>query len=450
MASGDSEVDVLVIGAGFAGLAAAHRLTEAGRRVLVLEARNRVGGRVLTDRTLAGVPLELGAQMVHGRHVVTHAWLARRGLTAAPLPLTQRSRLVVRGQIARYPWFALPFHPAAGTRATYAGLRGIPGRLQALGPPDRSIADFLDEARPAPAARLLVELLHAHTYAADADAIGILGPGEEDRRAPEPFGFRNFRVVEGYSTLAEREAAALGDRVRLGTPVTEVRGTAAGVAVTVHPVDGPDRIYRAPRAIVTVPLGVLRSGAIVFDPPLPEAKRAAIARIAFADGYAVSLRLRGGTARARLGEFALVWGGTASTFLRPRVGLGEPIEIVTAFTVGREARRRADLSDADLVAATVQEWDSLLPPGISLGTVEGARVHRWSNDPFARGAYSFLPVGARLSDRAALAAPVGDRLFFAGEATETRGLSATVAGAIETGVRAAEEVLALDAGAPGG
>jgi monoamine oxidase len=83
-----SPPDAIVIGAGFAGLAAAQRLTRAGMNVIVLEARDRVGGRALTDyQLLPGVPLELGAQMVHGRHVITHAWLRQWGLHAAPLPL---------------------------------------------------------------------------------------------------------------------------------------------------------------------------------------------------------------------------------------------------------------------------------------------------------------------------------------------------------------------------
>ena len=146
--------------------------------------------------------------------------------------------------------------------------------------------------------------------------------------------------------------------------------------------------------------------------------------------------------RARLGDFGIVWGDTATTFHRPRAGLGEPGEVLTAFTVGREARRRAALDTEAMVAATVAEWEEIAPRGATLGTVTGAAVHRWTTDPWSRGAYSYFPPGSGPLDRLALAAPVDGRLFFAGEATDTTGQSATVAGAIRSGERAAEELLA--------
>jgi monoamine oxidase len=449
MSQPSPDLDAVVVGAGFAGIAAAQRLLEAGRTVLVLEASDRVGGRALTDYRLgAGVPLELGAQMVHGRSAITHAWIARRGLSTRPLPVTQRSRIVVDRKVGKYPWLALPFHPVGGTLAVYQGLHTVPRELLAATPPDRSLAEFLARRPMRPAARRFVEMLHAHVYGADPDQIGIVGCAEEERASPEGYGFRNFQLREGYSALAEREAATLGNRIRLRSPVTEVHVTDSDVRVTVRPAGRPEESYRAGAAILTVALGVLKAGTIVFDPPLPPEKRAAIDRLGFGDVFALQLRLRGGTFRSRLGDFGIVWGGTPSSFLRPRVGLGEAAEYVTAFTVGREAARRVTLPDAELVRVTVDEWDDVLPPGVSLGEVEDAAVHRWTTDPFVRGGYSFLPPHARLADRATLAAPVGERLFFAGEATELTGLAATVAGAIESGLRAADERCAAGRGVP--
>jgi len=441
------DADVVVIGAGFAGLAAAERLARAGRRVVLLEASERVGGRACTDYRLGdGLPLELGAQMVHGRGAVTHSWIAREGLRTRPLPLYQRSRIVVARRVARYPWFALPFHPVAGLRATYDGFVRIPRAIDSARAPDRSLEAFLAERPVRPASRLMVTVLYAHVYAADPDAIGVIGPAEEYREASEPYGFRNFQLVEGYSALVERIAARLGDRLRRNHPVTEVHVTPTGIRVRATGPNGAPTDFRASGGIVTVSLGVLKSGSIAFDPPLPDPKRAAIDRIAFGDAYALQLRVRGGTMRRRLGDFGLVWGGTPASFYRPRVGLTGAAEFVTAFTVGREARRRAALSDEELVAATVAEWNSVVPPGVTLGAVEGSAVHRWTTDPWVRGGYSFLPAGAGLGERRALAAPVEGRLFFAGEATDVAGQSGTVAGAIDTGTRAAEEFLAAQEG----
>jgi monoamine oxidase len=447
MRGGRPEIDALVIGAGFAGIAAARRLVDAGRKVLVLEASDRVGGRALTDYALGrGVPLELGAQMIHGRTAATHAWVARQRLTTRPLPVTQRSRIVVGRKVAGYPWIALPFHPVGGTRAVYEGLVAVPRELRAAGPPDRSLADYLAARPMRPVARRFIEMLHAHACGADPDQIGVMGCAEEDALAVEGYGFHNFQLVEGYSALAEREAAALGDRLRLRSPVSELRVLDRAVEASVRPEGGPPVVHRAGRAILSVPLGVLKVGLPVVDPPLPPEKRTAIERLGFGDAFALQMRVRGGTLRSRLGDFGILWGGTASSFLRPRVGLGGTTEFVTAFTVGREAARRVALTEEELVAATVAEWDSVLPPGVTLGTVEGSSVHRWTTDPFVRGGYSYLPPEVGLADRAALAAPVGDRLFFAGEATDVTGQSATVAGAIRSGLRAASELLA--AGVP--
>ncbi len=438
--------DVVVIGAGFAGLAAAERLVAAGRRVVVLEASERVGGRALTDYRLGrGAPLELGAQMVHGRTAVTHAWIAREGLSTRRLPLYQRSRLVVDRRVASYPWLALPFHPVAGLRATYDGFVRLPRQIDAARSPDRSLQQFLDERKLHPAARLMVTILYAHVYAADPDDIGVLGPAEEYRAIGEPYGFRNFQLNAGYSAVVDRVAAPLGERIRRNQAVTGVAVTPSGVRVRAADPTGTPTEFRATGGIVTVPLGVLKSGTIAFDPPLPEEKRRAIDRIAFGDAYALQLRVHGGNLRQRLGDFGLVWGGTPASFYRPRVGLGDVgTEFVTAFTVGREARRRAALSDDDLVAATLAEWADVLPGDVTVGTVDGSAVHRWSTDPWVRGGYSYLPPGVGLAERRALAAPVEGRLFFAGEATDVEGQSSTVAGAIATGTRAADEFLAMD------
>jgi len=437
------EVDVVVIGAGFAGLAAAERLAAADKRFVVLEASDRVGGRARTDYRLGdGVPLELGAQMVHGRTAVTHSWIARAGLQTRPLPVTQRSRIIVGRRVASYPWLALPFHPVAGTRAIYDGFVRLPRQIDAAQPPDRSVEEFLAERPVHPVARLIVSNLYAHVYAADPDAIGVMGAAEEYRQAREPYGFRNFRLVEGYSALVDRVAARLGGRIRRSCAVTDVQVTPSGVRVRAAGSDGSPTEYHAKGVVVTVPLGVLKSGTIVFDPPLPKEKQTAIERIAFGDVYALQLRVRNGTMRRRLRDFALVWGGTASAFYRPRVGLKEGTEFVTAFTTGREARRRMGFSDEELVSATVAEWNEVVPNDATLGSVEGMAVHRWPTDPWVRGGYSFLPPGVGLADRRALAAAVGGRLFFAGEATDVAGQSGTVPGAIDTGTRAVEECLA--------
>lgn len=434
--------DVLVVGAGFAGIAAALRLRQQGLSARLLEARDRTGGRAWTDHSVGrGVAAELGALMVHGDRVVTHRWARSLGQRVVPFPMMQASRMLRGRRIGRYPGLLLPGDPVVGTRAAWQGMVGVPRAMRRYAGPDLSLADFLSGRPLRPGARLLVELLHAHVYAADADEVGVRGSIEEADLAPEPFGFRNHLLVDGYSALVERAADVLAPWVELSTEVVGIDWSGAPVRVRARtPAASGDREYRAPHVLVTVPLGVLRAGAIAFDPPLPPPKREAIRRLGVGDAFALTMRFTGSSLRPVLGDFRGLWGGGASTFLRPRVAT-KGDELVTVFTVGREARRRGALDDPGLVAATLDEWTATAPAGASLGDVAAFRTHRWTTDPFSRGAYSFLPPGATIRDREQLGAPLGDRLFFAGEATDAMGEAATVPGAIASGERAAAEIL---------
>jgi monoamine oxidase len=435
--------DVIVVGAGPAGLACAERLHRAGLDVLVLEARDRVGGRMWTNRSLLpGTPAEMGALMMHGRHAATHGWAAEAGLTVQRYPTTQGARFVCSGALSSTLRFPLPRPGPFGARAFLEGLRGIPNAVERYAGPETSFAEFLDHGSYRAAGRLLFELVHVHTWATDAAEVGVLAAREAAAQSQEPFGFRNYRVREGYSALAQKKAEPLGDRIRLGVEVERVRWGGALVTVEGRDRASGEAVTRCgARVVVTVPLGVLRAGSIVFDPELPEAKRRAIRTLGFSRAVSVALRLRGSTLRRRLGRFILVWGGTASSFLRPSFDAAGPDEVLVAFTVGHEATRRAALSDRELVDVTLEELRATVGGSASVGTTAGSAIARWVTDPFVLGAYSFPAPGSHPSDRRALAAPEAGRLFFAGEATHFAGEPATVHGAIETGQRAADEVL---------
>jgi monoamine oxidase len=409
---------------------------------LVLDAADRVGGRALTDHGLAGGhPLELGALMVHGRRAATHSWIRELGLDARRLPVLQRALFAREGRIASFPAMALPFHPAFGLGAVYQGAVGIPKALRRYRGPDLSLAAFLDRVGAKPAAREMVTLLASHAAAADPDEIGVLGPAEEASLAAEEFGYANFQVLQGYSALAQRRSSPFAGRLRLNTRVTRVSYSPSGVTLEALGGGQWTHSFTGERAVVTLPLGVLKGRDVEFDPPLPPEKRRAIDLLGFGNALLVHLRLGVGNLRRRLGDFALLWGEGPSTFHRPYVGIQDRPQIVTAFTVGREALARSRLSAEEVVEVTMAELEGVLPPGVDPGTPEAYLVKAWPADPFSRGGYSFLPPGTGVAERRALAAPVDGVLFFAGEATHTGGESSTVHGAIETGYRAAEEVL---------
>lgn len=434
--------DAIVVGAGPAGLACATELVRAGVATVVLEASDRVGGRAHTDFAIAGgVPVEQGALMVHGRRVVTHRWVHDLGLHTYRFRTTQRAVFRVGERFATTPYLVLPFHPVFGPRRYLEATRRLPRARQSYSGPDLSWGEFMDRARPDPAARLLADLLSCHTYATDADRLGVLGPAEEVGKERERFGFHNYRVAEGYSTLMERRAAQLGERVRRSTRVRSIDWGSGELRVGVEAAPSEPREYRARAVVVTVPLAVLKGDALEFTPVLPERKQSAIRAISVGDALTVHLRFRRDDLPRALRTAVLLWGGTASTFLRTLTPVERGDIVLSAFTTGREAMRRSALSDDEATRATVEELRSVAPSGSTLGAPSRSTARRWSTDPNALGAYSFLGVGCRLEARTRLAEPLERRLFFAGEATHDRGESATVHGAIETGYRAASEVL---------
>ncbi len=434
--------DVVVIGAGAAGLACAQRLQEARVDFLVLEAADRIGGRIQTNFALGGGrPFEIGALMVHGKHVVTHWWLAEAGLHSRPLPTTKRARFWLNGRIERLPLPGNLLHRTIGLRAFYQGAFTLPKRMLGYEGPDLSLAEWLEKEPALPGAKLLINLLYAHASAADADSLGVHGPASETALANEEFGYRNFQVVEGYDTLLERHSAPLRNRIRLQTRVTAVLRHPGGVTVETMGPDGEEGEVRGKRVVVTLPLGILKAETVVFDPPLPEAKRAAIRAIGFGDAMIILLKLKDSDLAQKLGDFGLLWGQGPTSFHRPYVATRDPPDILDGFLVGREARRRAALPDQEVRDLTLEELRAIVPPSVHVGRVDAFACSRWPVHPFVRGGYSFLPPGGTVEHREALAAPVDNLLFFAGEATHTQGEPATVHGAIETGYRAAAEVI---------
>lgn len=430
------KVDVVVLGAGAAGLAAARALHEAGVNVVVLEARERIGGRVFTHHGHhAPVPIELGAEFIHGRAPEVTELVHEAGLAS----------LDIRGQ----RWAA----DGRRLRPLNDFWEQLGRVMRHLDPPrasDRSFQEFLGTlprgrvpARPRRLALQWVEGFHgADPRRVSANVLAESGwPGGdlEERRLG--------RVIAGYSRVIDSLAAPLtSPAIRLGAIVARVRWEPGIVAVYVrHPDGRPRRTVEARAAIVAVPLGVLQAtpgelGAIEFVPPLRQ-KHGALERLAAGSVVRVTLLLR-----------ERIWAATddALTFLHstdedfPVWWTAYPARapIVTGWRGGPGARRLAQLPPGELTDRAVAS----LARQLRLSTarmrslVEAAWTHDWEHDPFARGAYSYQMVGGAGAP-AALARPLRRTLFFAGEAVSTDGRTGTVDGAIGSGRRAAAQAL---------
>jgi monoamine oxidase len=423
---GETDADVIVIGAGAAGLNAARKLAERSLRTIVLEARDRIGGRVWWE-TVRGlpVPIELGAEFIHGGAPETYELLRAAGSVAQPL--ADESWSFKDGRLER-------------DSDDFGDWAAIFERARDLDP-DRSVDDFLAQFARDPSMRGRIESARAFVEgfdAADPAVASARSIAEEwtsgtDETAARPRG--------SYGPMFEhlhRSCLDAGVDVRLLTAVRRIAWRRGEVVV-----DG----LCARAAIVTVPIGVLP--AIAFDPLLPAAKNEALHYIESGNVVKVVMWFRtpfwerAGNGRYRDAGFFRAFGA-------PFVGYWTQVPArsrsIVAWAGGPKADALRDLSQSELIEHAARGFGGMFGDGTSAREeLEGAAVHDWANDQFARGAYSYVRVGG-LNARAALAEPLDGVLFFAGESTSTGGQGGTVNGALASGARAAAEATAaLDA-----
>lgn len=425
--------DTIVIGAGMSGVTAARMLADAGQLVIVLEARERVGGRMNTDRE-AGFPVDLGASWVHGIDD-SPLWDLVRALDIPTLEYTVGSFQAGGRPIENFDGDGRPMDAARTAQWV----------------------DDVDEAD-----RLLVEEIAASspgdTYL-DVTERALDRSGFDPERIDEIREFFRHRVEEqcgawigdldahgldedaidgdevifarGYDELPRRIARGLD--IRLGHVVTRVARTASGMTVSTG-----NGEFSARSVLVTVPLGVLKAGSIEFTPPLPESVAAPIARLGMGVFNKIFIQfserfwgedtyvLR---ALGEAGEHWHSWYDVSAVSGRPTL---------LTFAAGPFGRRMQELADDEIVDDVLSALRALYGDGVGAPTAHW--VTRWGHDPYSEGSYSHLAVGSSHHDHDELAGPVDARLHFAGEAT-WGDEPATVGAALYSGRRAAERIL---------
>ncbi len=396
---------IAVVGAGFAGLAAADALAAAGREVVVLEARDRVGGRVHSVPFASGL-VERGAEFVFDGHEQVQALCARFGLTLADKGFPYGDR-----------------EPRGGLPTTRAAVVAAAAGLGAAAAGGGSVADAVERLNADPAARAAVRARLEMTHATPADRLSAnVLEGDEG----SSFGdYSSTTVVEGNQAIAAGLAAGLAD-LRLGAPVREVAWEpGGGVRLTV---DGGDHV-EAERVVIAVPLAVL--DAITFTPALPGELRGALARAGIGHAAKLFLALTGPAEPASvMAPAERYW-----TFTSLGAGGAAP-RVCGAFAGTLEAvERLVPGGDPAPWVASV----TALRPELALDPAS-ALAATWHDDPWARGAYSAGVLGTLPGDEDLLSAPVGP-LHWAGEHL-AGAYAGYMEGALRTGQRAAAEILA--------
>lgn len=426
-----SPLDAIVVGAGVAGLAAARQLRQAGHRVLVLEGRDRIGGRVWSDRSLQGIPLDMGASWIHGTTGNPITDLVRQNKI--------RTMSTDYGNIVRYR--------ANGAELTAVEDSGVEAQFERLmeaiaefshqqeqqNAPDGSLKAAIDQILPSlnlnpQQTRELNYSINSgleHEYAADVANLSLY---YWDTGAA--FEGEDVIFPDGYDRIVEILAAGL--EIRLNQRVESVEYSAQGVRIRTSQEE-----FAAAKAIITLPLGVLKQGQVSFVPPLPAPKQAAIRKLGMGILNKVYFRFPEvfWNRNADLLGYIAEQKGEWSEFLNLYKYTNQPV--LLGFNAGQFGTAVEDLTDAQMIASGMNVLRKIYGPDIP--EPQDWLITRWGKDPFAGGSYSYIPTDATPADRSALAAPVQNVLFFAGEAT-SEDHAATVHGAFLSGERAATQL----------
>ena len=399
---------MLVIGAGAAGLACAHDLRDRGADVLVLEARDRIGGRIRTIRAFREEPFELGAMMVHGERAAVIDIADDAGLTVehpnwgnpGESFVVMDGELRPRGDLDGWWW-------------------GVEREIADLGGPDVPLDRFLTDLGWPPQRRAVSEELFAQFWCADPSLLSAEGVARVENAWRS--GEDNLVVREGYDRVAEFLARDV--RVEFEMQAATIARHPSHARITAR--DG--RSFTASAVVVSVPPTVVASGALRFDPPLDARKAEAVAAIPLGSVIRVIAQLS--DEAPSVGRVISVGaeGGFWSVDDR----------MITVWIGGPSASRFSGTDPVDIVLRAKVAF-----PWLERSRIGDVLFADWGADPFSLGGYSYPRAGA-LEAPSIWGDPVDDTLFFCGEGTCGDLHPATVHGAIESGRRAGAEVAAV-------
>jgi monoamine oxidase len=409
--------NVIIIGGGIAGLAAAANLQPGS--VTLLEAKERLGGRIYTRRTTDGV-VELGAEFLHGQDPTLFQLIRKAHLGTEPV--SDQNRVFEKGQFK-----------SVDVWNTFSKLTG---RID-LQSKDSSFLEFLNQQGLDEQTRRMMLAFAEGFNAARADKLSAHGLRKAEYSADKMEGATQMRLREGYTALVDHLVSVAqknGAMLLRGVTVQRIDWHQGGAHVQASCGDHSEE-YMADAAIVTLPLGVLKSRSVTFHPSLPE-KEEAINSLEFGQVRKIALEFKRawwpeqdfGFIHALNEQIPTWWSHPAKPMITGWAG-GPRAEALSQHT----SAQMEELS-LEILARIFSQTAA----GLRLELVSSSSVD-WTTDPHVRGAYSYIPVGGIYLPKQ-LGAPVDNTLFFAGEATAQDAQMGTVFGALNSGLRAAREV----------
>jgi monoamine oxidase len=420
---------IIVIGAGLAGLAAARKLQQQGNEVIVVEARNRIGGRIWTSTKWTDMPLDFGATWIHGvtgnpltnlaeeikstRLITNYDRAITYNLLGKPLSNSEKARM---DELRKQVFKALT--KAQNNEANISIRQAVEPLIQQF--------DSSTEAY-----RFINFILNSeieHEYSGSAARLSTRWYDNDKKFKGDDVFF-----VQGFKSITEFLANEL--QIELGQVVKEIQWHQSPIRVTTQKTE-----FVADHVVVTLPLGVLQAQQVVFSPKLPPDKQNAIAKLGMGVLNKCYLRFEEafwptdvdwiGYVSEKHGEWT-EW----VSFMR-----ASNIPVLLGFNAADRGREIESWSDRQIVESAMQTLATIY--GLDIPKPIDYQITRWATDPFSLGSYSYNPVGTEPSMRRDLAAPLKKLVFFAGEASN-QDYFGTAHGAYFSGLRAAQEILAI-------
>jgi monoamine oxidase len=419
--------EVVIVGAGMAGLTAARALAETGVRVLVLEAQERIGGRILTQH-VGGEAIELGAEFIHGRPLELWALIDEAGLETYERGGSQ---------------ICFKDGALASCGSEMAEVFEPLEKLEHFEGPDITFAEYLDrENIPEEERGRLIGYVEGFN-AADHRVVSAASLGAQQKAEDASDGDRIYRLRGGSDQLPAylgRRIVEYGGTVKTGTPVKTIRWKPGHVEVVT---DGGS--FDAKKAVVTLPVGVLQSRSVLISPE-PQLVLTAANRLRMGQVCRFTLLFREQFWKAlspqpEMSEasFLYSFSETPPVWWTPHP---EASNSITGWVGGPRSQALAGMSADELghhACATLARIFGLEQDHVR-GLLLGCYTHDWQHDVFSGGAYSYVAAGGLDASRQ-MTEPVAETLYFAGEHTDTTGHWGTVHAAMRSGLRAAAQIL---------
>ena len=429
----ENKQQIIVIGAGIAGITAARKLQAQGYRVIILEGRDRIGGRIWTDNSL-GVPLDLGAAWIH----------TVDGNPLTPLVKQFGIQTVISDLKSQWNYKGVnQLLSDADEMLIEKAFQSFMDRVNKL----KNDAPSSQQITLADIAQQIIEseeitgitlkgFRATLSSAIESDVgdnlanLGLKGFDEDSK-----FGGEDVVFPKGYTQLMQALSTDLD--VRTQHLVQKISYDDTGVEVTT------DRgVFHGSQVIVTVPLGVLKRGSIKFSPELPEKKLAAIQQLGMGALNKLVLKFPKQFWSSEPHSMAYINGDQPDRyveFYNWQKYIQQPI--LVALVSGDFSRSLSQMSKSEVTQNMMSELQAMFGKDIPLPTA--TLLTQWHNDPFAYGSYSSFSINGNIQDCDRLAEPIGDRLFFAGEATYGKYIG-TVHGALLSGEREANRIAKID------